>query len=81
MHVDKTIALAIATSLPNFKYLVKKEAKFYKMEYLVMILQDFKEIVHMDIRNCIGFYYFDTKILKFASHIPVFMCEGYSIQG
>ena len=81
MHVDKTIASAIATSLPKLKYLVLKEAKFYKREYLVMILQGCKEIVHMDVRNCIGFYYFDTEILNLASHIPVFMCEGCSIQG
>ncbi|KAA8548420.1 hypothetical protein F0562_000104 [Nyssa sinensis] len=47
-------ASAIVTLLPNIKHLVLRCA-FLKREFLVMILQGCKELVHLDVRDCIGF--------------------------
>lgn len=44
-----------------------------------MILQGCKQLVHLDVRECSGFHADDAKILRLASHIPAFMCEGYPL--
>lgn len=75
-NVGSEVASAIVNSLPKLKYLVLEGSTFYKQEYLVLILLGCKEIVHLDVRNCIGFDKNDVEILELASHIPAFMCEG-----
>ncbi|KAA8548418.1 hypothetical protein F0562_000102 [Nyssa sinensis] len=47
----------------------------YPKNYLVMILQGCKELVHFDVRDGRGFKVND-EILKLASHIRTFMYEG-----
>ncbi|KAJ9693750.1 hypothetical protein PVL29_009621 [Vitis rotundifolia] len=75
IYVGKDEATAIVTSLPNLKYLVLKGSTI-EWENLVMVLQGCKELLRLDVRQCIGFEEDDAEILALASHIPTFMCEG-----
>ncbi|KAL6971023.1 hypothetical protein U1Q18_030704 [Sarracenia purpurea var. burkii] len=64
-------ASAIVTIVPHIKYLSLRYAYMNKKN-LVMILQGCKELVHFDVRDCIGFDEGDDEILKLASHISMF---------
>ncbi|KAJ9676410.1 hypothetical protein PVL29_025099 [Vitis rotundifolia] len=77
-YIGKVEALVMVASLPKLKCLDLHRATFEK-EALVMILQGYKQLVHLDIRDCWGFRGDDAEILELASHIPSFMCEGSSI--
>ncbi|KAJ9676420.1 hypothetical protein PVL29_025105 [Vitis rotundifolia] len=74
-NVGNKEASAIVTSLPNLRYLVLNGAAIER-ESLVMILQGCKRLIEIDMRDCDGFDEDDAEILKLASHIPSFMCEG-----
>ncbi|XP_059630061.1 F-box protein FBW2-like [Cornus florida] len=69
----------VAALLPNLKYLDLSYAHLYDA-HLDIILQGCKELLYLDVRYCVGFEEDDDEILKLASHIPTFLCEG-SIRG
>ncbi|KAA8548423.1 hypothetical protein F0562_000107 [Nyssa sinensis] len=74
VHILEDEASAIVTLLPNIKHLGLRHT-FLQRKFLVMILQGCKELVHLDVRNSIGFNV-DDEILKLTSHIRTFMYEG-----
>ncbi|XP_059632161.1 putative F-box/LRR-repeat protein 23 [Cornus florida] len=65
----------IATLLPNIKYLCLSYAYLHEDD-LEIILRGCKELLYLDVRYCVGFEEEEDEILKLASHIPTFMCEG-----
>ncbi|KAJ9676403.1 hypothetical protein PVL29_025094 [Vitis rotundifolia] len=71
------IAPGLVTFVPNIRYLFLKVSGIDR-ENLV-ILQGCKELVSLDIRDCIGFEDDDAERLQLALHIPAFMCEGSGI--
>ncbi|XP_010276725.1 PREDICTED: F-box/LRR-repeat protein At3g48880-like isoform X1 [Nelumbo nucifera] len=77
-YIDNEAALAIATQLPKIKYLHLKNSSLPR-ESLVTILEGCKELVELDVRNCIGFEADDEEILMLASHIKRFKPEGSEI--
>ncbi|CAL2224757.1 unnamed protein product [Prunus armeniaca] len=76
-------ALAIVKLVTNIKYLNLKGA-IVSRDSLVTLLHDCKDLVVLDVRDCIGFDENDDEILKFASHIskgfvfPEFLCRWFS---
>ncbi|XP_043705133.1 putative F-box/LRR-repeat protein 22 [Telopea speciosissima] len=68
-------ASAIATILPNIKYLRLQESSLPRKS-LKIILQGCRELVLLDARNCDGFEADDEEILKMASHINTFLTHG-----
>ena len=74
-YIGKEEASALVSSLSELKYLDLHGGNFEK-EALVMILQGCKKLVHLDISKSFGFNDDDAEILKLASQIPAFMCEG-----
>ncbi|KAL7219853.1 hypothetical protein ACSBR2_012839 [Camellia fascicularis] len=73
--ISKDVVLAIVNLLPNIKYLDMRKASIQK-EHLVKILHGCKELVHFDVSDCFGFDAEDDEILKLASHIRTFECQG-----
>ncbi|CAL5392011.1 unnamed protein product [Camellia sinensis] len=73
--ISKDVVLAIVNLLPNIKYLDMRKASIQK-EHLVKILHGCKELVHFDVSYCFGFDADDDEILKLASHIRTFECQG-----
>lgn len=73
--IQEEEASAIVTNLPNIKCLILRGARIY-FGNLVIILQGCKNLVHLDVRDCLGFYSCDEKVLELASHIKTFKCEG-----
>ncbi|XP_022764557.1 putative F-box/LRR-repeat protein 23 [Durio zibethinus] len=71
-------AMAIVTLLPKITHLFLRGAHMYQ-ENLVTILQGCKQLVHLDVRDCIGFDEDDDEILKLASFITKFKCEGSTL--
>ncbi|CAK7345414.1 unnamed protein product [Dovyalis caffra] len=67
-------ASAIVNNLPKIKYL-KLSKGFIEQKSLVMILKGCKNLVHLDVSNCLGFNP-DDKILALASHIGEFNYKG-----
>ena len=74
-YIDHETALAIVSLAPKLKYLVLEGAELDK-ENLVLILQGCKQLVKLDVRNCIGFDADDEDISKLASGIKNFLCAG-----
>lgn len=73
-YICKEKAIAI-TLLPKIKQLILREA-IIDRDNLIMILRGCKELVLLDVRDCTGFDPCDDEILKLASHISKFSCEG-----
>eukprot|EP00258_Populus_trichocarpa_P012866 XP_002323183.3 putative F-box/LRR-repeat protein 23 [Populus trichocarpa] len=73
--IQEEEASAIVTNLPNIKYLILRGA-WIDFEDLVIILQGCKNLVHLDVRDCLGFDFDDEKVLELASNIKTFKCEG-----
>lgn len=67
--------LAIVEFIPNIKHLKLKFSNLPK-KYLVEILKGCKELNFLDVSNCMGFDANDAEILKLASHIRSFNCNG-----
>ncbi|CAL8989634.1 unnamed protein product, partial [Prunus brigantina] len=76
-------ALAIVKLVTNIKYLNLKGA-IVSRDSLVTLLRGCKDLVVLDVRDCIGFDENDDEILKFASHMskgsvfPEFLCRWFS---
>ncbi|OMP08447.1 putative F-box/LRR-repeat protein 19-like protein [Corchorus olitorius] len=73
--IEEDEALAIATFLPNITHLFLPETYIIEKS-LVTILQCCKQLVHLDVSNCVGFFENDEEILKLASYITTFECKG-----
>jgi len=73
--IEEEEASAIVTNLPNIKCLILRGARIYFWN-LVIILQGCKNLVHLDVRDCLGFYSCDERVLELASHIKTFKFEG-----
>ena len=76
--IGKDESSAMVTFVPNIRHLFLKGSGI-KQENLVIILQGCKELVSLDVSDCIGFKDDDAEILQLASHIPAFVCEGSRI--
>ncbi|XP_020411212.1 F-box protein FBW2 [Prunus persica] len=68
-------ALAIVKLVPNIKYLNLK-GTIVSRDSLVTLLRGCKDLVVLDVRDCIGVDENHDEILKFASHFSKFMCGG-----
>ncbi|KAJ6756645.1 F-BOX DOMAIN CONTAINING PROTEIN EXPRESSED [Salix purpurea] len=77
-NIQEEEALAIVALLPDIKYLVLRGA-WINFKNLVIILQGCKNLVHLDVSNCLGFDP-DEKVLELASHIKTFKCEGSMLE-
>ncbi|CAK7340335.1 unnamed protein product [Dovyalis caffra] len=49
-------------------------------ENLVIIVEGCKNLVYLDVSDCIGFDADDEKVLELASHIKTFKCEGSMLE-
>ncbi|XP_011008558.1 PREDICTED: putative F-box/LRR-repeat protein 23 isoform X2 [Populus euphratica] len=76
--IQEEEASAIVTNLPNIKFLLLRGARIY-FENLVIILQGCKNLVHLDVRDCLGFDSDDEAVLELASNIKTFNCEGSTL--
>ncbi|KAK1378111.1 F-box domain-containing protein [Heracleum sosnowskyi] len=72
-------AYKIVSLLPKLKYLAINHAILEKKN-LLLILQGCRELVFLDVRNCIGFQEDDEEILKLSSVIKSFRCDGSKAQ-
>ncbi|PIA32935.1 hypothetical protein AQUCO_04300119v1 [Aquilegia coerulea] len=73
IHMEE--ASTIVTFLPNLKYLGLR-GSYLPRECLIHILNGCKNLVFLDVGNCIGFDEDDDEISKLASHIKTFKSEG-----
>ncbi|KAK1403853.1 putative F-box/LRR-repeat protein 23 [Heracleum sosnowskyi] len=73
--VDGETASAIVSLIPNVKCLFINQAKL-KKEDLLLILRGCKRLEYLDVRNCTGFDEGDDEILRLASGIKNFQCDG-----
>ena len=69
-YIGRRAAAAIPTLLPNIKYLNLRRANISRMS-LKRILRGCKKLVHLDVRDSVGFEC-DDKLLKLGSHISNF---------
>lgn len=69
---------AIVNLLPNIKYLSLRSAYVFRDD-LIILLQGCKELEVLDARDCVGFDEGDDEVLKLASRIASFSCEGSKI--
>ncbi|XP_077216324.1 F-box/LRR-repeat protein At3g48880-like [Tasmannia lanceolata] len=76
--VDDNVASAIVMFLPKIKYLVLSASTLSK-ENLMVILEGCKDLELLYLKNCVGFDV-DEEILKRASHIRDFNCEGAQLE-
>ncbi|KAK9933186.1 hypothetical protein M0R45_020390 [Rubus argutus] len=70
---------AIVNFVPMIKHLSLRYAHIPR-QCLVELLQGCKELLTLDVSRCTGFNERDDEILKLASHITAFNCEGSSTQ-
>lgn len=63
------------SKLASLKYLVLDNASLEK-EHLELILLGCKKLELLYVRNCVGFDEDDEEIIKLASRIKDFRCEG-----
>ncbi|KAK9933185.1 hypothetical protein M0R45_020389 [Rubus argutus] len=77
-YIGKDTAVAIVSSLPKLKQLILKKANIGRDD-LVTLLQGCKELVHLDVSDCIGFNEEDEEISKLASHIANFSSKGSTL--
>ncbi|KAJ6316943.1 hypothetical protein OIU78_020101 [Salix suchowensis] len=77
-NIQEEEASAIVALLPDIKYLVLRGA-WINFKNLEIILQGCKNLVHLDVSNCLGFDP-DEKVLELASHIKTFKCEGSMLE-
>ncbi|XP_065638055.1 F-box/LRR-repeat protein At3g48880 isoform X4 [Quercus suber] len=69
-YIGRRAAAAIPTLLPNIKYLNLRRANISRTG-LKRILRGCKKLVHLDVRDSVGFEC-DDKLLKLGSHISNF---------
>ncbi|KAM7485775.1 hypothetical protein LguiA_001784 [Lonicera macranthoides] len=74
-EISSNAAIAIATLLPNIKYLVLTRCVLERRN-LVTILNGGKKLKYVDVSNCNGFNSDDEEVLKLASHVTTFKCKG-----
>lgn len=74
--ISREMILSIVDFLPNIKYLTMKNFSFLPRDFLVILVRGCKDLVFLDVRNSRGFKESDEEILKLASHINTFMCDG-----
>lgn len=67
--------MSIVNLLPNFKNLTLMNSQICRDDFVV-ILQGYKNLLLLDAKKCKGFNESDEEILKLASHISNFRCEG-----
>ncbi|KAL6293408.1 hypothetical protein ACE6H2_001550 [Prunus campanulata] len=68
-------AIAIVNFLPKIKHLILRNA-YIDRDAHMKLLQGCTELQVLDVSDCIGFSEDDEEILKLASHITNFSCEG-----
>lgn len=61
--------------LPKLKYLVATKCCIER-DSVVTLLRGCRELVLVDFNHCEGFQDGDKEILKLASHIDTFLCNG-----
>ncbi|WOH12305.1 hypothetical protein DCAR_0831807 [Daucus carota subsp. sativus] len=74
-YVDGDTASMIVSLIPKLKHLTINNAILQKKD-LLLILKGCRELVFLDVRNCNGFGEDDEEILKLASAIKTFRCDG-----
>ncbi|KAL6195713.1 hypothetical protein ACLB2K_031331 [Fragaria x ananassa] len=74
-RISEDEAMAIVSHLPKLKQLSLINAHIGR-DNLVKLLKGCKDLVLLDVRDCVGFDEGDAEILKLASHITKFRCEG-----
>lgn len=77
-QIDYEVASTIVSKLANIKCLALSNANFEK-EHLKMILLGCKKLELLYVRNCVGFDEDDEEIIKLASAIKDFRCEGSTV--
>ncbi|KAL6199989.1 hypothetical protein ACLB2K_029771 [Fragaria x ananassa] len=74
-RISEDEAMTIVSHLPKLKQLSLINAHIGR-DNLVKLLKGCKDLVLLDVRDCVGFDEGDAEILKLASHITKFSCEG-----
>ncbi|KAL1806052.1 hypothetical protein ACET3Z_029120 [Daucus carota] len=74
-EVDGDTASMIVSLIPKLKHLTINNA-FLQKKDLLLILKGCSELLFLDVRNCDGFGEDDEEILKLASAIKTFRCDG-----
>ncbi|CAL8989596.1 unnamed protein product [Prunus brigantina] len=73
--LGRDAAMSIVNLLPNINNLILMNSQICRDDFVV-ILQGCKHPVLLDAEKCKGFNGSDEEILKLASHISNFRCEG-----
>ncbi|TQD83489.1 hypothetical protein C1H46_030959 [Malus baccata] len=76
--IGRSEAEAIVTFVPNLSFLSLRRSQIPR-ELMVMLLKGMKNLVLLDVRECVGFDQQDEEILRLASEIPTFLCRGARI--
>lgn len=74
-YINEDQVSTIVSLLPKLMYLTINQATLGKKN-LLLILKGCKELVLLDVCNCIGFDEDDEEILKLSSIIKNFQCNG-----
>nr|XP_004309902.2 PREDICTED: F-box/LRR-repeat protein At3g48880-like isoform X1 [Fragaria vesca subsp. vesca] len=74
-RISEDEAMEIVSHLPKLKQLSLINGHIGR-DNLVKLLKGCKDLVLLDVRDCVGFDEGDAEILKLASHITEFSCEG-----
>ncbi|KAK1404200.1 hypothetical protein POM88_003805 [Heracleum sosnowskyi] len=77
-QIDGEIASTIVSKLATIKCLALNNAILEK-EHLKVILLGCKELELLYVRNCVGFDEDDEEIIKLASRIKDFRCQGSTL--